>query len=221
MSYARVKALWPGDRQEDLKVLPNAHGGAYIIWEALAQKYLNGRRDPNAVYSESLPMLYKDSRLPMHQRAVLLMTLDNAYIDQCDYAQAAQDIRSFFRDFPNTHGGVNHWIGIADIFDSQPHCPAIAVISLSNYAFEGSWDEEKGEQNPFDWSTTWNVYAKLRESIAESDQRRQAFEAAVKAERDPANWPLLFKRDGAGEYLNDWTWAAWWGWQKATAQQTS
>jgi len=37
----------------------------------------------------------------------------------------------------------------------------------------------------------------------EQDQQREAFEAAVKAERHPANWRLLFKCDDAAEYLND------------------
>lgn len=58
-------------------------------------------------------------------------------------------------------------------------------------------------------------------SVGNAGQQREAFESAVKGERDPASWDLMLKRDGAGEYLNDWTWAAWWGWQKASAQKTS
>ena len=54
---------------------------------------------------------------------------------------------------------------------------------------------------------------------SESEQR-ELFEATVKAKRR-ATWPLLLQRDSAGEYLSDWTVAAWWGWKNATGQQTS
>lgn len=52
----------------------------------------------------------------------------------------------------------------------------------------------------------------------ELDPQRDAFEAAIKAERDPAHLPVLLEQNSLGAYLNDWTRAAWWGWQQATAK---
>ncbi len=43
MSYTTVKAIWPGEKHEDLEELRNSHGSAPVIWGALSEKYLGGR----------------------------------------------------------------------------------------------------------------------------------------------------------------------------------
>lgn len=75
MSYTTIKALWPGEKHEDLKELRNSWGSAPIIWDTMCQKYCGTK--PLAYMDGALDCLWprwKDLSIPKHHRSVLMMT---------------------------------------------------------------------------------------------------------------------------------------------------
>lgn len=159
MSYTTVKAVWPGEKHEDLEELRNSHGSAPVIWGALCERYI-GERNAWLFNPEPLWALYKRQDIPSCLRAVLMMTFDRVYVEKKDYGRAAEDIREFLRIAPPPENFVNHWPRIAEIFESDPDIPAIGFCctSVSEYLFNGEWNEEKEEYAPPEWSRFWSVY---------------------------------------------------------------
>jgi len=163
MSRTTVMAVCLGEKAERLEELQNSWGSAPFVWNALAMQYLGmGAGEYSLRTSEVLPM-YKRPDMPSHQRAVLLMTYDNAIVRQADYKRAAADIRAFLDDFPPRAGYANHWARIAEIFDSPPDCTAIGfwMTSVSENPFQGEWNEELEEYAAPDLARYWDVYAEL------------------------------------------------------------
>ena len=165
MSYTTVKAIWPGEKHEDLEELRNSHGSAPPIWNAMCKKYY-GTNDHTYMFDGTLDKLWprwKDLSIPEHQRAVLMMTYDRAYVAKKDYARAAADIKKFFQDFPANSEYVNHWPKIQAIFESNPDIPGIGLYctSVSEDPFQGEWNEEKEEYDQPDWSKVFSVYDEL------------------------------------------------------------
>lgn len=160
MSQTTVIAIWPGEKSGYLAELRNAYGHGPAIWSALCNKYLGGSW---IMKEKELWPLWRDERLPLHQRAVLGMTYDNVYILKADYARAAADIRKFLADFPTMEGRVNHWPEIAAILESDPDCPAIAFwgTSVCDNPWRGEYNEGTDDYDPIDWSPTWSLYEHL------------------------------------------------------------
>jgi hypothetical protein len=162
LSYTSVIHLWPGERIEHGEELRNAWGSGPVVWDALAHQHLGTsgmERDMKPLWA-----LYKRLDIPEHQRAVLTMTFDRAYVVKAEFARAAQDIRAFIADFP-TEGRVNHWPRLAEIFEGDPDVPAIGLhcTSVSENPFQGGWNEEKEDYDPVEWSECFSVYAELDE----------------------------------------------------------
>jgi len=159
MSYTTIKAIWPGEKHEDLQELRNGWGSGPVIWDAMCQKYLGAR---DGVIGKLWP-LWKDQAIPEAHRAVLMMTYDRAYVTKKDYARAAADIRQFLQDFPPNDGRVNHWPALAALFETDPDIPAIGLhcTSVSEDPFQGPWNEEKEEYDPPDWEMCYDIYAEI------------------------------------------------------------
>lgn len=160
MSSTTIIAVWPGDRTEELDELRNSHGSAPIIWNAVAQRYLGLKDLEYFQHIEQVWPLYQRSDMPAHQRAVLLMTYDNAIVLREHYLRTSMDIRAFLADFPTDAQYVNHWGHIAALFETMPDCPAIGfwMTSISENPFEGDWNEEREDHDAPDWSKFWSVY---------------------------------------------------------------
>lgn len=165
MSRTTVMAVWPGDRAERLLELRNSHGTAPVVWNAVAMQYLGFADYAYSRRAEEVWPLYKRADMPRHQRAVLLMTYDDAIVMRADYKQAAADIRAFLDDFPPRDGYANHWPRIAELFDSNPDCPAIGfwMTSVCENPFEGPWNEELGMRDAPEWDRYWDAYSKAAE----------------------------------------------------------
>ena len=166
MSYTTILHLWPGEKCENGPELANAFGFGPVVWDALSQQYL-GQESGAYLWSPKADLLWglwKKTKVPMHQRAVLMMTYDRAYVLRADYPQAAVDIRLFLTDFPEDRGKVNHWQSIAAYFENTPECPAIGFhgTSVIENLFLGPWNEEKEQYDPADWSKTYDLYHILR-----------------------------------------------------------
>ena len=169
MSYTTIIHIYPDDRIEHGMELHNSWGGAMAIWTAMKERYL-----PWASYSifmgesaQQLWDLWKDERLPIHHRAVMMMTFDTAYVPKTRYQQAAQDIRHFLLDFPEMAGKANHWPIIAKMYKRDPDVPAIGIwhTSVSENPFDGHWNEEREEYDPPDWSELYDIYKELEKLI--------------------------------------------------------
>lgn len=161
MSTTTVKAVWPGEKAENIEELRNSHGSAPVIWNEIAKRYLGMKDYEYSFRSEEIWPLYKRHDMPEHHRAVLMMTYDNALVIKANYKQAAADIRAFLIDFPPIPGYANHWPRIADIFDGELDCPAIGfyMTSVCEDNFRGSYNDETEEYDAPDWSVYWDAYA--------------------------------------------------------------
>lgn len=167
MSYTTVLGLTPKDTSSsavyDIEELHNSHASAPVIWDAMCQKYL-GTEPYGYMFSiDQLWPIYKDLSIPEYRRAVLVMTYDRAYVSKENYKRAASDIRTWLEHFPPKEGYVNHWVRIAEIFESEPDCEAIGLhcTSVSENPFMGEWNEEKEEYDPIDWDTAFEIYEEL------------------------------------------------------------
>ena len=163
MSTTTIKAVWPGEKVEDLRELRNSHGSAPVIWNEIAKKYLGLRDYEYSFRSAELWPLYKRNDIQPHHKSVLMMTYDDAIINKKDYKKASEDIRSFLADFPPIDGQVNHWTEIADLFDEDPDCPAIGfhMTSVCEDPFSGEYNEDTDEYDAPDWSRYWDVYTEI------------------------------------------------------------
>lgn len=166
MSYTTIVYVFPNEKVECGEELRNSYGSAPVVWDALCQKYLSFPKYGWVMRSGGLSVLWdlwKNKDIPTHQRAVLMMTFDRAYVSKENYQRAANDIRAFLSDFPVDPEIVNHWPVIAEYFESDPDIPAIGLwcTSVSDNPFHGSWDEEKEEYAPPDWNECRDIYREL------------------------------------------------------------
>jgi hypothetical protein len=162
MSYTMVKAIWPGEKVEDYMKLQNSWGSAVVIWSIMTREYVSDKPTEWLNHLDDLAKLAYNTDIPLHHRAVLIMTFDRAYVLKRDYEQASKDIEQFFDDFSYPVNFVNHWDTIAKIF-TNAYVPAIGfqMTSTSVDPFSGPYDEETETYLPFDWSTAVNVYDEL------------------------------------------------------------
>jgi len=165
MSYTTVLAIYPGEKVEKIEELRNAFGSAPYVWNVLCQRYYD-TEDGGWIIGNTLNTLWprwKDISIPEHQRAVLMMTYDRAYVAKKDYARATKDIRQFLMDFPPAPTHVNHWAHIASLFDADHPYPGIGfhMTSVSENPFRGLWNEEKEAYDSPDWSQTYDLYNQL------------------------------------------------------------
>jgi len=164
MSYTTIIHVFPGEKIECGDELRNSHGSAPVIWDLLCQKYLG--IEPMHWMSgnmERLWKLWKDTSIPVHHRALLMMTFDRAYVLKANYARAAADIRKFFTEFQYNPEYVNHWPQISTLFESNPDVPAIGFwhTSVSDNPFHGSWNEDKEAYDSPDWDECYEIYSEL------------------------------------------------------------
>jgi hypothetical protein len=182
MSRTTVLGIWPGEKYKILLELGNSWGSAPPVWGALAKEFLGMRNAyyPRPGWMENLDKvfdLYKDSRVPLSLRAVLMMTFDRAYVIEKNYERAAKDIRAFMEHYPNLdcsdehpqiHGTTAfHWNTIAYLYEgklnptkvddllkfgSPPPCPAVGLwcTSVSPNPFANTWEEVEEEDGKFD-----------------------------------------------------------------------
>ncbi|VXA58245.1 conserved hypothetical protein [Acinetobacter proteolyticus] len=169
MSTTTVLGIYPNEKIEELFELNNSWGSAPVIWDAMAQKYLDKPHFMAATLQDEgakLWALCSDESIPLLHRSVHLMTMDRKYIEKKDFQRASTDIRAFLQDFPQPENRINHWHAIADYLDSNPDVPAIGfhMTSVSDNPFHGNWNEEIESYEQPDWSTCQSVYACINES---------------------------------------------------------
>lgn len=164
MSRSTLLGVWPYRRVEDWLEFSNSWGTAMFVWQMMSREYF-GHDFPlmDELEAQKVWDLWKRLDIPVHHRAVLLMTFDYAYIRSEDYEQAASDIRKFVSDF-STQETSNHWPAIADALEIADY-PAIGLwaTSVSERPFTGLWNECIDDYDPFDWTKALDVYAALLE----------------------------------------------------------
>lgn len=164
MSHMEIKFIFE-DKTIESKELSNAHGGAPFVWNIVAKKYLGLAPGAYLFESEKIWPLYKKNEMPLHHKAVLLMTYDGAVITKPYFKKAAQDIRAFLADFKQesqSESRINHWNEIAQELEKDPGCAAVGFYwtSVGEDPFQGSYDEESEDYLPFsNWGALWSVYA--------------------------------------------------------------
>ncbi|MDC9590748.1 helix-turn-helix domain-containing protein [Xenorhabdus sp. XENO-10] len=163
MSCTTIIAVWPGKKAECVEELHNASGSGPVIWNDMATHYLGCNEYLYYDRIDDVWLLYKRDDIPVHHRAVLLMTYDGAIVKKENYAESAKFIRAYLSDFPPKNGHEHHWKRIAEIFESDPDFPAIGfwITSVTKNPFSGEWNEETGEYEAVDWSEYWSVFDKL------------------------------------------------------------
>lgn len=165
MSYTTIKAIYPGDRTENLEELSNSHGSAPPVWEAMASQYLGISKAydyPNKGWmqlGDELWSLWKRTDISVEHRLVFMLTFDRAYVAKKDYPRMARAIRKFLKDFPPHPGHANHWSEIAELLEGNPDIPGIGLYctSVSEDPFTGPWNEEKEEYDPPNWDEVYDI----------------------------------------------------------------
>lgn len=168
MSHTTMKAIYPGDRIEDLEELSNSYGSAPPVWQALSNKYLGTRESysyPEKGWMQRLDELWplwKRLDIPKEYRLVLMLTFDRAYVAKKDYARMFTAIDRFLTDFPPEPGTVNHWrkiMGILHVQAGEDGVPGLGLhcTSVSEDPFQGQWNEEKEEYDPPDWNEIYDL----------------------------------------------------------------
>lgn len=163
MSYTTILKITPEKSVETLMTLQNSYGSAPVIWDNLCQDILKLGKH-RWFDMESLDRLWKrwnDLSIVEFKRALLMMTFDMAYVSRSNYHRAARDIRLWLDEFPVQENYVNHWPKIAEIYESQPDCDAIAIYhtSVSDNPFI-TYDNET-ETEVINWDGAFEIYKDL------------------------------------------------------------
>ena len=161
MTTTKIMGVFPGStiiEPHILKTLRNSWWGAPVIWEAMANDYLDcSEWESNP---ERLWNLVDRSDIVKSDRTVLMLTFDRFYVKNDDYLRAASDIEAFASHRPLL--ADSHLPHIASVLRSNPMPSAIAMwwCSVSENPFAGKHDseEEGGKCTPFDWSTAYDLY---------------------------------------------------------------
>lgn len=153
MSRTTVYAIYPGEKIEEIAEYNNSWGSAPVIWSAIYDKYL---KPPGELYQswmgkegEKLWAIADDEGYSQWLRNVLRMTFDRAIIKSENFQQAADDLETFFSNFPQPENHVNHWPKIVTLLRTGAEgAPAIGfhMTSVSENPFAPQWDEEKDER---------------------------------------------------------------------------
>lgn len=170
VSYTTVKAIYPGEKCEDLFELRNSWGSAPVVWEAMAARYLGVTKSygyPDLGWMQlqgKLWDLWKRTDIPVEHRMVFMLTFDRAFVAQKDYARMVAAIRRFLADFPPKPGAVNHWSQIALILENKTTAdmtkiPGVGLhcTSVSRDTFLGPWNEAKEEHDQPDWTEIYDL----------------------------------------------------------------
>lgn len=168
MSRTTMQAIWPGERHDNFLELRNSYGSGPVIWEPICGEYLGTTKSydyPAKGWMQRLDELwplYARQDIPEYIRAVLCLTYDRFYVLKEHYARMANDIRLFMERYPRS-GGAYHLPAIAELFASGPDYPAIAMwcTSVTSDPFEGQYNKEKEDYDPFDWDTSESLYTVL------------------------------------------------------------
>ncbi|EEN1949906.1 hypothetical protein C4O04_05105 [Salmonella enterica subsp. enterica serovar Poona] len=157
MSYTSVIYVWPGEKSDVAEELRNAWGSVPVVWDHMAKRYF-GKSWWSCM--DTLWLFARRQDIPFEHRAVLAMTYDRMYVKREHYELAAQCIRQYLAQFPTNDGRVNHWPRIAEIFESNPDCPAIGLwcTSACENPFSGEWNDELGDYGQPDWSRFWSLF---------------------------------------------------------------
>lgn len=166
MSSSILIALWPGEKKEEVKQLHNSWGTGAVVWDDISSRYLGMHSHPWLLpgpKQQALWDAWKDPRIPLSARAVLMFTFDRAYVVAMDYQRFAGDLRNYIADCTCPEGHVNHLPAIADFFECLPDYPAVGlwVTTVTSNPFEGEYNEEEDRPEPFNWSAAFDIYTEL------------------------------------------------------------
>jgi hypothetical protein len=158
-----ILAIYRGEGTCSLGEFPTADFGPYI-WNCMSQQWLGNACD-KYFWTEKegrLWELWKKPSVPLHQRAVLMMTFDRAYICKRDFVRAMVDLEAFLRDFPGGRSVQQTWEEICSLL-ARAQYPALGfhILPLTSNPFEGTWDRGTQQYGPFDWTTAYDVYGML------------------------------------------------------------
>lgn len=174
MSCSTLQAIWPGEKHENIVEYRNSWGTAPIVWDAFCERHLKlekhwwllrGGTVPNPLWDA-----WKQEDIPESHRAVLLFTLDHIYVLKKDYRRFAKDLRQFLDDTLISANHVNHWPLIAQRFEMEPDYPAMSLwcTSVVDDPWNGPYNKEKDDYDPFDWSKAYDLYGEIDSLKAEA-----------------------------------------------------
>ena len=138
----------------------NSYHGACVVWDRLTTKYLSREEDWKNPkwFGNCKPLwdLQSDTRLESWERAVHMMTFDDAYIMAADFKRASHDIEKF------TQSGLSgHWPKIMAVMRdhaSEFTSMGFQMASTARDSFTADWDEDKDQAGVYDWNKSFDLY---------------------------------------------------------------
>lgn len=152
-------------KSEELKELRNSWGSAPVVWSIIGHKYAGCSEFGYMECIEDIWKLYESESVPLHVRAMLMMTFDYAYVKKENFKRAAEDIRKFAEQFPTEENRVNHWPTIAAFYESNPDAQAIGLhqTSVTENPFDGEYDAEKEDYLGVMVADCYEIYETLED----------------------------------------------------------
>lgn len=158
MSYTSVYELYK-TKVNCITELKNGHGSGPAIWDYVSQK-LHGERF-NMFDNKKFWSSYKDSRLSEDEKAVLLSTYDNAFVEveRLDkFAEACKQVHALI--IQSTEWEWSHFeaIGLAAqaLYEKHDHrCLGVAIGCTSVCDI---WEQKSPESIDY-----WGVYQQIDE----------------------------------------------------------
>lgn len=159
MSYTSVYKLYK-TKVDCIEELKNSHGSAPAIWEYISQK-LHGKRF-NMFDSDKFWVSYKDVRLDEDEKAVLLSTYDNAFVEierLSDFAVACKKLHDLIISI--TEWEWSHFQSIGEIAEKlyKKHDYRCIGLAIGCTSVSDPW--EFADVATVD---SWGVYQQIKEA---------------------------------------------------------
>lgn len=162
MSYIYIKKIIPGIEASPYRSIENSFEGAPIVWDILANKYLNQKSYMNC--TEELWALWQNKELPEYERTVLTMTFDNVYILKNNLPQMVKDLTQFFKENMQSNGKTAKTYAWSSIIACLNKTSTLDNIQALGFQFSSASQEafkdfdNEGNEIPFDWNKSMELF---------------------------------------------------------------
>lgn len=152
MSYTEIYGFNRDGNAYDQAQVQNAWRGAMAIWRIMEERHLPPvpySRLMNPVEARAVWRLYADKSVPMHERIVLLSTMDKCLVKKEDFPRLIEAFRKFEGDT-----SLPEQADILEAMLENEDCIAVGWNQTSVTATPWwSYDEETDEEIPYNCLT--------------------------------------------------------------------
>lgn len=145
MSYTSIYELFSA-KVNCISELQNSYGSAYAMWNYISSKYMS--ESFTDVQKQKFWPIYKDKRLSHYDKAVLLSTYDDAFVEIDNLMYFSDACRSVHKEIAK-NSGWSHFEAIGEIAENLylKHDHRCKVIAIGCTSVCDIWEQEKNEKH--------------------------------------------------------------------------